>query len=56
MVHAMIDIDPATAQQNHLQATMKALPGVLEVRVCVYLCVSWYTWVTFRERDRETQA
>lgn len=28
----MIDIDPQTASQSQLQATMKALPGVLEVR------------------------
>lgn len=27
----MIDIDPNTASQLQLQATMKALPGVLEV-------------------------
>lgn len=31
LVHVMIDIDPQTASQPQLQATMKALPGVLEV-------------------------
>lgn len=31
LVHVMIDIDPNTASQPQLQATMKALPGVLEV-------------------------
>lgn len=31
LVHVMIDIDPNTATQPQLQATMKALPGVLEV-------------------------
>lgn len=32
LVYVMIDIDPQTASPPQLQATMKALPGVLEVR------------------------
>lgn len=31
LVYVMIDIDPQAASQPQLQATMKALPGVLEV-------------------------
>ena len=36
----MIDIDPNTASQPQLQATMKALPGVLEVNRGQELAVS----------------
>lgn len=38
LVHVMIDIDPQTALQSQLQATMKALPGVLEVRNAGIAC------------------
>lgn len=31
LVYVMIDIDPQAASQPQLQATIKALPGVLEV-------------------------
>ncbi|CAM9449609.1 unnamed protein product, partial [Laminaria digitata] len=36
-VHAMIDIDPQATPQTQLQATMKALPGVLETSLDILI-------------------
>ncbi|CAN0033290.1 unnamed protein product, partial [Ectocarpus fasciculatus] len=37
LVHVMVDIDPQTASQPQLQATMKALPGVLEASLDILI-------------------